>query len=60
MFSGGVPESKVLGRGYPSSLGNFFYLIEGLKDVQTSVVLVLKSWCLLITVSFDSSEMESD
>lgn len=36
---------------------NFFYLIESLKDVQTYIVLVPRSWCLLITVSLESSEM---
>lgn len=50
----------MLGRGYPSSLGNFFYLIERVIDVQTYIVLVPKYWCLLITISLDSSEMESD
>lgn len=56
MFSGDVPEGNVLGRGGPS-LRNFFYLIESLKDVQTYIVLVPRSWCLLITVSLESSEM---
>lgn len=51
--------SNVLERGYPS-LGNFFYLTEGLKDAQTYIVLVPKSWCSLMTIFLDSSEMKSD
>lgn len=54
-FLVGVSKGHVLGRECPS-LGNFFFLIE-VKDTQTCVFLVLRSLCLLITLSLDPSIM---